>query len=474
MEEGVHRVIGGMRASIVALGLLCASAASAQDAPEPSEWRLHVARGRAALAAERWVEAAAAFDEANDAWAGWGGTGRLVFACDVAVASVRTESERSRSALADAMLAPDPEVCLPRLVDALRAAGRVEEACVMAIRARAAGADVDDAYAQLDPVVRARVEAQLARLQSAPLARAVPPAASPDALAAEVARTVWMARPTRVALCSPVHDPSWGGPGWGVITCSYSDAPEPYAFGNRYPLESFVYERARGRLRTVASFAAGASFDCENGHLEPVRSSARLTRRRHGVDGWLLRERDAWEWDDYEVGQRRQSRDIVWACTRESGGCARVEEAAERCVTPERGSPTCSERYRGRASVRRGALTIRIDEGELPEALRRPVDLTTLRPSSGASALHSARVSMRGCHVEVHDDRPPLNVRAAPSARAAVVGTLEEGTRVTPQRGRRAGWVQITAPLTGWVWVANLRRVCAGDAAPSAVQPTSR
>ena len=80
---------------------------------------------------------------------------------------------------------------------------------------------------------------------------------------------------------------------------------------------------------------------------------------------------------------------------------------------------------------------------------------------------------MRGCHVEVHDDRPPLNVRAAPSARAAVVGTLEEGTRVTPRRGRRAGWVQITAPLTGWVWVANLRRVCGrGSVPPAMLSPT--
>ncbi len=63
------------------------------------------------------------------------------------------------------------------------------------------------------------------------------------------------------------------------------------------------------------------------------------------------------------------------------------------------------------------------------------------------------------CERIVHDDSP-LNVRSRPSARANVVGTLPNGTRIRPVRWRGHRWIRIEAPVAGWAWVDNTRRAC--------------
>jgi hypothetical protein len=87
-------------------------------------------------------------------------------------------------------------------------------------------------------------------------------------------------------------------------------------------------------------------------------------------------------------------------------------------------------------------LTIRIDEGELPTALRTPLTLAALQhgPPASSPGARSGAVPMSGCRVTLHDERPPLDVRARPSSRAPIVGTLVEGAVVIPERSRSGAW----------------------------------
>ncbi|MEM9191970.1 MAG: SH3 domain-containing protein [Myxococcota bacterium] len=63
------------------------------------------------------------------------------------------------------------------------------------------------------------------------------------------------------------------------------------------------------------------------------------------------------------------------------------------------------------------------------------------------------------CEVRVNDPSSPLNVRERPGGRADVVGTIPHDTVL--QVGRRRGrWLQVRAPLQGWVWADNTRRSC--------------
>ncbi len=59
----------------------------------------------------------------------------------------------------------------------------------------------------------------------------------------------------------------------------------------------------------------------------------------------------------------------------------------------------------------------------------------------------------------VRDPDPPLNVRAGPSVTAPIVGTLENGTLLFVG-DRREGWLQITAPLNGWVAGNRVEQSC--------------
>lgn len=63
------------------------------------------------------------------------------------------------------------------------------------------------------------------------------------------------------------------------------------------------------------------------------------------------------------------------------------------------------------------------------------------------------------CPWEVNDPAPPLRARASFSSHAAIVGTLENGARVTLVE-RHGRWARITAPVAGWIWTENLEERC--------------
>lgn len=84
-----------------------------------------------------------------------------------------------------------------------------------------------------------------------------------------------------------------------------------------------------------------------------------------------------------------------------------------------------------------------------------PLRLDGSRPEPAAAA-PAPLLPAPGCTFRVRDPSgTPLNVRAEPSARSAVTGTLENGTavQVGDPRGR---WRPLIAPIEGWVWADNV------------------
>ncbi len=68
--------------------------------------------------------------------------------------------------------------------------------------------------------------------------------------------------------------------------------------------------------------------------------------------------------------------------------------------------------------------------------------------------------AFKGCLTIVNDPQPPLNVRAAPTARFNnIVGTVEDEETVTVI-GRQAGWLQVSAPISGWVDQSLTKTIC--------------
>ena len=88
-------------------------------------------------------------------------------------------------------------------------------------------------------------------------------------------------------------------------------------------------------------------------------------------------------------------------------------------------------------------------------------------PSMAAQALsETAQLSsdslaaFKGCLTIVSDPQPPLNVRAAPTDRFNnIVGGVEDGNPVTVI-GKQRGWLQISAPVPGWVDKSLTKTIC--------------
>ncbi|MFK7987379.1 MAG: SH3 domain-containing protein [Sandaracinaceae bacterium] len=437
---------------------------SAQDALPEADWRPAVTRGMAAFEAQDWAWAAHSLGQAFDRLAAWDRSERFAIACELAVSRARTgDLELARRRLADGLTSNEAgrrAACLGMMADVLTERGDAEEASHLLLMSL----DLLDAparraaYGRLPEAVRRTTEADRARLATQPLGVFVGVAPDAHALAASLARWVPRSRPTRSAQCSAIE--TWNGGALGLVQCSYADAPEPFHFGARsYPLESFLWVRVPGGVRVRAAFAAGHGYDCETGHDVNHLRPERLTGRRHGVDGWLLRVTERWELSAGDYGGD-DTRTYAYACTAASGACARVEESRQRCMLARSGRRGRCDGYRGQAWVRRGQLTIRVDAGALPEALQRPVALASLVPPRPASMARTPRPRV-GCDVVVVDPSPPLNVRAQPSGRAAVVGTLADGASVRPASGPQNNWVPIEAPVAGWVSARLLQRRCA-------------
>lgn len=420
-------------------------------------------------AAGNWAEAARVLVRADDSLRDLEDARRFSFACDLGNALLRTGDEAGHVAFANGLASMAPErvaACHCMYAEALLSAGDLERAAFQYLHALAAGAPqtTRTRYERLDPGVRARAERALADLRTQPLFSFVTPAGTPEQLAGAMARWTTLANPTRHAYCGVEESVAGTGRDRGLITCWYSDAPMQAPGGySPHPLESFVWERQGGSVRAVASFAAGTGYDCEEGHEVEPRSLAVLTRRRHGVDGWLFRTVDNFPVFYDAVGQaRRNNRTLVWVCLRDTGGCVRVEESLSFCELRADLSPSrCSQDYEGRVRVAGGYLRVRRRHGVLPPPLSAPVALAQVSaplPVAPSTSAAPARGS-RGCRFLVADPRPPLNVRAEPYGRAAVLGTLSDGAVVELERSQ-GRWLRLRAPIAGWVWSAAVRREC--------------
>ncbi len=103
------------------------------------------------------------------------------------------------------------------------------------------------------------------------------------------------------------------------------------------------------------------------------------------------------------------------------------------------------------------------------------VDKATGARSTVGDGTGVARVRGRAsasCATRVNDPASDLNVRAAPSARAAVVGTLAHGTEVSVGAETQGSWRRVTAPLEGWAHAERLAFAC-DLAPPRARQPVT-
>jgi serine/threonine protein kinase len=59
----------------------------------------------------------------------------------------------------------------------------------------------------------------------------------------------------------------------------------------------------------------------------------------------------------------------------------------------------------------------------------------------------------------ISDPNPPINVRTGAGKDFAIAGTLDNGTQVTVQ-GEKQGWLQISAPIAGWVAANRTKPIC--------------
>ncbi len=68
--------------------------------------------------------------------------------------------------------------------------------------------------------------------------------------------------------------------------------------------------------------------------------------------------------------------------------------------------------------------------------------------------------NFKGCLTIVNDPQPPLNVRAAPTDRFNnIVGGVQDGDPITVI-GQQRGWLQVSAPVPGWVDKSLTRTIC--------------
>ncbi len=62
-------------------------------------------------------------------------------------------------------------------------------------------------------------------------------------------------------------------------------------------------------------------------------------------------------------------------------------------------------------------------------------------------------------HRLVSDPNPPINVRAGSGTTHAIVGTLNNGAKVTVKQEQQ-GWLQITEPIAGWIAANRTKPIC--------------
>lgn len=97
----------------------------------------------------------------------------------------------------------------------------------------------------------------------------------------------------------------------------------------------------------------------------------------------------------------------------------------------------------------------------------------TVATSTSASQASSSMIQSQSCITLVSDSKPPLNVRSSPIvASNNVVGQLTNGTRLTVAV-EQDGWLQVNAPIAGWVYKPLTLTSCPTANGVPAPSPTS-
>lgn len=224
-----------------------------------------------------------------------------------------------------------------------------------------------------------------------------------------------------------------------------------------------VYVIAREEnLFAVASVLRSESYtDCGYGSItgqtgeQVIRQDGRILYSRTSTYGGV--------WEDETPQEESTSRTTL--CDIVSGRCGTTTVSQVRTTT----NPV---NWRARVVVVEGQVRLEDVSGELPavqQPLRAgvPLDtfLGTFEASTVASYLVPPSLDARGhvesddCVSEIADTDGQTNVRAEPSTRSALAGSIANGTaiHITAVRGR---WLQIDQPARGWVWSPNVARRC--------------
>ena len=251
------------------------------------------------------------------------------------------------------------------------------------------------------------------------------------------------------------------------IECSYDARNAEFdregGFGDGMSL-SRVYVIARENdLFSIASVLRSESYtDCSFGSItgqtgeQVIREAGRMLYSRTSTYGGV--------WEDGDA-QEEESTSRTTLCDIATGRCGTTTVSQVRTTT----NPV---NWRARLVVTEGQVRLEDIVGELPavqQPLRAGVPLDTFLGTFEASTVASylvppsldarGRVESDDCVSEISDTDGQTNVRAEPSTRSGLAGSIQTGTaiHIIAVRGR---WLQIDQPVAGWVWSPNVARRC--------------
>jgi serine/threonine protein kinase len=96
---------------------------------------------------------------------------------------------------------------------------------------------------------------------------------------------------------------------------------------------------------------------------------------------------------------------------------------------------------------------------QFPEGLLTPTEQRNLEYIRDFQTRISQKSSCDYTKRLISDPHPPLNVRQGAGVTFAIVGKLDNGTQITVQ-GEKGGWLQISAPIAGWIAANRTKPIC--------------
>jgi serine/threonine protein kinase len=96
---------------------------------------------------------------------------------------------------------------------------------------------------------------------------------------------------------------------------------------------------------------------------------------------------------------------------------------------------------------------------KFPEGLLTPTEQRNLEYIRDVQTRISQKPNCDYTKRLISDPNPPINVRQGAGVDFAIVGKLDNGTQVTVQ-SEQQGWLQISAPIAGWVAANRTKPIC--------------